>query len=292
MLVRKAGEIIPEVLGIVKDKRSDNSKPYLLPEVCPECGSPVSRDPGGAAVRCRGAECPAQLLRYITHFASKHAMDIDGMGEAVIKALLNEGLITSAGDIYSLDAQTLASLDRMGSKSAENLITAIDRSKKNELHRLLFALGIHQVGQAAAKSLARRFRTLDAIEAASAEDLSSVKDIGGVTAANIINWFKFPQSQHMLRLLREAGVNTVSGEDSEKSTLSDKLFVLTGTLKNYSRESATAEIERLGGKVSSSVSGKSDYLLAGENAGSKLEKARSLGVRVLTEEEFERMIRV
>ncbi len=290
VLVRKAGEIIPEVLGVIKEKRPDNTEPYELPAICPECGSPVTRDPGAAAVRCSGAECPAQLLRNITHFASKNAMDIDGMGEAVVKALLNAGLIRSAGDIYYLNEQTVASLDRMGQKSAENLIASIERSKINDLSRLIYALGILQVGQAAAKTLARRFQTLDAIEAATAQELTAVRDIGCVTASNITSWFKSPQSQHLLRLLRDAGVNTKLTQSMDGSIFSDKTFVLTGTLKGFTRENATAIIERMGGKVSSSVSKKTDYLLVGEAAGSKLEKANALGIEVITEEEFVKMI--
>jgi len=287
--IRKAGEIIPEVLGVVPEKRPPETKAYRLPEMCPVCGSPVTRDPDGAAVRCRGAECPAQLLRHIVHFASKNAMDIDGLGEAAVRALLDARLIRSAGELYSLDAQSVAQLPRMGQKSAENLVAAIERSKENDLSRLLFALGILQVGQAAAKTLARRFKTLDAIEAATVEDLVKADDIGEITAKNIVDWFLSPQSRHLLRLLREAGVNTESKEADTGTLFSGKTFVLTGTLAGFTRAEASAIIERLGGKVSSSVSKKTDYVLAGEEAGSKLDKARSLGVPVISEEAFRAM---
>ena len=286
VLIRKAGEIIPEVLGVVPEKRPENTAAYRLPDVCPECGSPVTRDPDGAALRCRGAECPAQLLRNIVHFASKNAMDIDGLGEKGVRALLDAGLIASAGDIYYLDAQTVAGLKRMGLKSAENLMAAIEKSKENDLSRLLFALGILQVGQSAAKTLARRCRTLEALENATAEELTETDDVGEITAGNIVQWFSSPQARHLLRLLREAGVNTVSREAPLGTAFTGKTFVLTGTLPSYTRDEASAIIESQGGKVSSSVSKKTDFVLAGEAAGSKLEKAEKLGVKIISEEEF------
>ena len=284
--IRKAGEIIPEVLGVVPEKRPEGTVPFRLPDTCPVCGAPVERDPDGAAVRCRGAECPAQLLRNIVHFASKNAMDIDGLGEKAVRSLLDAGLIRSAGDIYSLDAQSVAQLKRMGRKSAENLIAAIERSKENDLSRLLFALGILQVGQSAAKTLAQRFRTLDALGQATVEELIKADDIGEITAQNIVEWFASPQSRHLLRLLREAGVNTECKAADAGTLFSGKTFVLTGTLPTYTRAEASEMIERLGGKVSSSVSKKTDYVLAGEEAGSKLDKAHSLGIPVISEGEF------
>ena len=290
VLIQKAGEIIPEVLEVIYDKRPEGTAPFVIPDTCPVCGAPVTRDEGGAALRCRGAECPAQLLRNIVHFASRGAMDIDGLGISVSKALLDAGLIHSAGDLYYLDAQSVAALDRMGVKSAENLMAAIERSKTRGLARLLYALGILQVGQSAGKSLALHFGTLEAIENASEEELTEVDDIGAVTAKNIKDWFASPQSQHLLGLLRGAGVSTESTEERAGTLFEGLTFVLTGALSKYTREEASEIIRSLGGKVSSSVSKKTSIVLAGENAGSKLTKAESLGVRIISEDEFAEMI--
>lgn len=289
VLIQKAGDIIPEVIAVVKDKRPPDAAAFAFPEACPACGGPVSRDEGGAAIRCRGTECPAQLLRNIVHFASKKAMDIDGLGIAAVKLLLEEGLIASAGDLYSLDGQRIAMLPGFGRKSAENLLEAVEASKKSDLSRLLFAFGIPQVGQSAAKALARGFGSLDAVMAATEEELTAVEDIGGITAANLIEWFKNPQSRHLIGLLKAAGVNMTSVETVTAQTLLGKTFVLTGTLEKYTRDEAAEIIERLGGKVSSSVSKKTSYVLAGDEAGSKLQKAVTLGIPVITEAEFEQM---
>ena len=288
--VQKAGEIIPEVVEVDKSLRPENSVPFRLPAVCPECGSPVVRDADGAAMRCTGAECPAQRLRNITHFASKDAMDIDGLGPAAVEGLVNAGLIQNPADLYYLEAQSVAALDRMGKKSAENLIAAIEGSKERGLARLLSAFGIRQVGSAAGKALARRFPTLDALMEATYFDLTEIPDIGPVTAQYIVDWFASPQSQHQLRLLREAGVSFESREEIVDSRFAGKTFVLTGTLERYTRDEAKAIIERFGGKAAGSVSKKTDYVVAGEAAGSKLTKAQSLGIEVLTEEQFEQMI--
>jgi len=290
VLVQKAGEIIPEVLEVIKDKRPDWAEPFRLPDICPVCGAPVSRDEE-AAVRCTGVECPAQLLRNIAHFASRNAMDIEGLGEAVAELLINSGLITSAGNLYYLDKDKVAGLDRMGSKSAENLLAAIENSKSNDLSRLIYALGIRQVGQKAAKVLAAHFGSLEALETATEEELTAIFDIGGITAHYVTEWFKNPQSKHLLGLLKEAGVNTVSRIEKSDTRFAGKTFVLTGTLERYTRDAAAELIEKLGGKTSSSVSKKTDYVLAGENAGSKLTKAESLGVRIITENDFEEMIK-
>lgn len=291
VLVQKAGEIIPEVLSVNKAKRPDGTVPYLLPNICPECGSPVLRDEGGGAMRCIGTECPAQQLRNIVHFASKGAMDIDGLGISLVSSLLKSGLIKSAGDLYYLDAQSVASLERMGKKSSENLIKAIEKSKKSDLSRLLFALGISQVGQSAAKALSADFKTLEAIESATTEDLVAIDDIGQVTAENIVQWFKNPQSQHLLSRLKAAGVNTKSLSSSDETDVrfAGKTFVLTGTLEKYTRQEAAEIIEKFGGKTSSSVSKKTDFVLAGESAGSKLTKAQSLNIKIISEDEFEEM---
>lgn len=290
VIIQKAGEIIPEVLEVVFSKRPESAEPYVFPAVCPECGSPVSRDEGGAAIRCRGAECPAQRLRNIVHFASRNAMDIEGLGIAVVQQLLDAGLIESAGDLYYLEGQSVQALPRFGKKSAENLLNAIEKSKNNDLSKLLAALGILQVGQSASKALAEHFGTLDAIEAASVEELTAVGDIGGITAGKIVEWFKNPQSQHLLTRLRQAGVNMKSRAEKKDNRFAGKTFVLTGALKNYTRDAAGALITQHGGTVSSSVSKKTAWVLAGADAGSKLTKAESLGVPVISEEEFENML--
>lgn len=286
VLVQKAGEIIPEIVEVLKDKRPEGTEPYRLPEHCPVCGAAVARDEDGAHVRCTGAECPAQLLRHLVHFASRDAMDIEGLGPAVVESLVGAGMVKGPGDLYHLDAQAVAGLERMGKKSAENLLAAIERSKDNELSRLLFAFGIRQVGQKAAKVLAVRFRTLDALCEADEEALTAVPDIGGITALSLMEWLHSPQGAHLVATLREAGVNMDSREAPVGDKLAGKTFVLTGTLEGFTRDEAGAQIEALGGKVSGSVSKKTSYVVAGEAAGSKLKKAQDLGVPVLSEAEF------
>ena len=290
VLVQKAGEIIPEVLSVNLSKRPADSVPYQFPTVCPECGAEVKRDEGGVAIRCQGAECPAQRLRHIVHFASRAGMDIEGLGTAVAQLLIDSGLIKSPGDIYYLSVQDVAALPGLGRKSAENLLNAIENSKANGLVKLLGALGIPQVGQAAAKVLARRFGSMEALEGASVEELTEVEDIGPVTASNIRSWLDSDQARHLLGLLRQAGVDMTHTEDSSDRRFEGKTFVLTGALSRYTREEAGEIIERLGGKSASSVSKKTSYVLAGENAGSKLTKAQALGIPVITEAQFEEMI--
>ena len=271
-------------------KRPKGTAPFRLPEVCPECGSPVVRDEDGAAMRCTGAECPAQKLRNITHFASKDGMDIDGLGEAGVETLVNAGLVSTIADLYYLDAQTVATLERMGKKSAENLIAAIDASKAQGLARLLSSFGIRQVGASAGKTLARHYSDLDALMAASEDELMQIDDIGPVTAKYLADWFASPQSKHLIERLRAAGVSFESREVLADTRFAGKTFVLTGTLEGFTRDEATEIIERFGGKASGSVSKKTDYVLAGEAAGSKLTKARSLGIPILTEAQFRDMI--
>ena len=290
VILQKAGEIIPEVLEVVFAKRPADAVPFAFPETCPECGSPVSRDEGAAAVRCRGAECPAQLLRNIVHFASRQAMDIEGLGIAVVQQLLDAGLIKSAADLYYLDAQSVAALPRFGKKSAENLINAIEKSKENDLSRLLNALDIFQVGQSASTARAGHFGTRAALAQADFDALTAVGDSGAVTATNIIEWFGNPQSQHLLTRLREAGVNMASRAEKKDERFAGMTFVLTGALEKYTREEAGELIQKHGGSVSSSVSKKTSWVLAGEDAGSKLQKAQSLGVPVITEADFEQML--
>ncbi len=291
VIVRKAGEIIPEVLEVVLSKRKENSVPYEFPATCPECGATALRDEGGAHIRCTGAECPAQLHRNIVHFASRRAMDIEGLGTSVTGQLLSEGLIRSAADLYYLEAEQLAGLERFGQKSAENLMAAIEKSKSNGLQRLLYAFGIPQVGESAAKALAMRFGSIDNLKNASAEELTSVADIGAVTAAYIAEWFENPQSGHLISKLREAGVDMTCKAVEAAGRFTGMTFVLTGTLSKYTRDEAGEIIERLGGKTSGSVSKRTSIVLAGENAGSKLTRAENLGVRVISEDEFENMIK-
>ena len=282
VLVQKAGEIIPEVVGVVREKRPEGTQPYRLPERCPVCGAHVARDEDGAAIRCTGAECPAQLLRNLTHFASRDAMDIEGLVKA--------GLVRTPGDLYRLEAQSVAQLERMGQKSAENLIAAIEKSKSRDLSRLLFAFGIRQVGQKAAKVLAARFGTLDRLSQATVEELTAVDDIGEITARSLAEWLHSDQAEHLIASLKGAGVNTASQAQPVDDRLAGKTFVLTGTLEHFSRAEAGARIEALGGKVSSSVSRKTSYVVAGEEAGSKLDKANALGITVLSEAEFLQML--
>ena len=287
VLVQKAGEIIPEVLEVVK-KQSEGA--FRFPRVCPACGAPVVRDEDGAAIRCTGAECPAQRLRNIVHFASKDAMDIDGLGPAVVEALDRAGLIKTPAELYYLEPQSVAAVERMGKKSAENLIANLEQSKQRGLARLLCAFGIRQVGSKAAKVLARHFSTLDELMAASEEQLTVIDDVGPVTAKYLTDWFAADQSQDLIRRLREAGVSFDSREEIADDRFAGKTFVLTGALERYTRSQAEEIIERFGGKASGSVSKKTSYVLAGADPGSKLTKAQSLGVPILTEEEFEQMI--
>ena len=290
VVIRKAGEIIPEILSVNKDKRPEGTVPFKLPENCPECGSHVARDLDGVAMRCTSPECPAQLLRNIVQFVSRGAMDIEGLGESIVESLVNAKLISSPAELYYLEPQSVAALDRMGQKSAENLKNSIEISKSRGLAKLLFAFGIRQVGQKAGKVLASHFSDLDELMAATAEELTIIPDIGPVTAGFITEWFKNPQSIHQIELLRKAGVSLRSEEVQIDSRFAGKTFVLTGALEKYTRDEAAGIIESYGGKVSGSVSKKTAYVLAGENAGSKLIKAESLGIEIITEEQFADMI--
>lgn len=291
VVLQKAGEIIPEVLSVNKGKRPEGTVPFVMPSVCPECGSPVVRDEDGAALRCTSPECPAQRLRNIAHFASREAMDIEGLGISVCESLINNGLVSSAADLYYLEQDKIAELERMGDKSAANLIAAIERSKSAGLARLLCAFGIRQVGQKAAKVLAGSFEDLDALIAADAEQLTAIPDIGGITAGFITEWFSLPQSQHLIGRLRAAGVDFTSHEEKRDDRFAGLTFVLTGTLSDFTRDEASAIIESFGGKASSSVSKKTSYVLAGENAGSKLTKAEGLGIKIISEADFAEMIK-
>ncbi len=286
VLVQKAGEIIPEIVSVLLKERPEGTVPYHLPDRCPVCGAEVVRDEDGAHIRCTGAECPAQLLRNLTHFASRDAMDIEGLGPAVVEALVGAELIKNPADLYRLEPQSIAGLERMGQKSAENLMAAIEKSKGNGLARLLFAFGIRQVGQKAGKILAARFGSMDALLSANEEDFTAVPDVGGITAKSLYDWLHSPQSEHLIQSLREAGVNMESTEAPRGDKLTGLTFVLTGTLEQFTREEAGAMIEQQGGKVSGSVSKKTSYVVAGEAAGSKLRKAEELGISILSEGEL------
>lgn len=290
VIVQKAGEIIPEIVEVDFKQRPEGTEAYHLPDHCPVCGAPVVRDEDGAAIRCTGAECPAQLLRNITHFASRNAMDIDGLGPAIVEQLVNGGLVKTVADLYELHAQDVAQLERMGEKSAENLIRAIEASKANDLSKLIYGLGIRQVGEKAAKVLARHFRSFDALAAASVEDLTEIDDVGEITARCIVTYLNQPQSKDLIQRLREAGVNMESTEQLVDQRFAGMTFVLTGTLENLDRKTAQGMVEERGGKVSGSVSKKTTYVVAGEAAGSKLKKAQELNIPVLSEEEFMQIV--
>ena len=290
VLVRKAGEIIPEVVRVLPEKRPEGAMPYHLPTSCPVCGAPVYREPGESATRCTGAECPAQLLRNLCHFTSREAMDIDGVGPAVLEQMVNAGLVHNAADLYSLTVQDIAQLDRMGDKSARNAVHAIEESRSRDLSKLLCALGIRQIGAKAAQVLARRFGSFDALAAATEEELTAIDDVGGITAKCLRQWLESPQSQDLISRLKAAGVNMECHDMPTADTLTGKTFVLTGTLLSLGRKEAEEAIVRLGGKASGSVSKKTSYVVAGEEAGSKLRKAQELGIPVLSEAEFLAMI--
>ena len=288
--VRKAGEIIPEIIGIVADKRPADAVPFEMPRFCPVCGAPVYEDPDEAAIRCTGAECPAQLLRNLMHFASRDAMDIDGLGEGVLKTLIGAGLVHSAADLYSLTAEQIEPLDRMGRKSAENLVAGIEASKTRDLSRLLFAFGIRHVGQKAGKILSDHFGSLDALLAAPASEITDIRDIGQTTAESIAAWRAQEQSRHLIEALRAAGVNFTGEKTAKSDKLAGQTIVATGSLTRFTRKEINDLIESLGGKAAGSVSKKTSLVVAGENAGSKLQKAEALGIPVVGEDEFARMI--
>ena len=290
VVVQKAGEIIPEIVEVLFERRPSGTVPYTLPRVCPVCGAQVVQDEDGVALRCTGAECPAQLLRNLTHFASRDAMDIEGLGPAVVQQLVENDLVHTAADLYGLQAPEIAKLDRMGKKSAENLIRAIANSRSNDLSRLIYGLGIRQVGEKAAKVLALHFKTFDALSAATVEELTEINDVGAVTAQCIVEYLAQPQARDLIRRLREAGVNMKSTTELVDQRFSGMTFVLTGTLTQFDRKMAEDLIEKRGGKAAGSVSKKTTYVVAGEAAGSKLQKAQELGIPVLTEEEFARML--
>lgn len=290
VLIRKAGEIIPEILEVDLAKRPQNAVPYFLPETCPVCGAPVVQDPEGAFLRCTGAECPAQLSRNIAHFVSRDAMDIDGLGSSIVDALISRGLVHSPADIYDLSLEDISSLWKSGTTAAKKLLAAIEESKTRDVSRLIYGLGIRQVGAKTGKILAAAFGSLDSLMAASQEELTQIPDIGAITAQSIYSWFRQEQSIHMIRRLREQGVNFASQRQFMDSRFAGKTFVLTGALTKFTREEASEKIELLGGKTSGSVSKKTSFVIVGENAGSKERKARELGIPILSEDDFLAML--
>ena len=286
VFIRKAGEIIPEILEVDFTKRPDTAVPYVLPSVCPVCGAETQKDEDGAFLRCTGAECPAQLSRNISHFVGRDAMDVDGLGSAIVESLIEKGHLRSPADIYYLTLDDLKGLWQNGEVAARKLLSAIEDSKGRDLAKLIYALGIRQVGEKTGKVLASTFGTLDALMDATAEELMEVPDIGGVTAESIAQWFSATQSRHMIERLRDAGVNFNSLRVITDTRFAGMTFVLTGALSMFTRDEATEKIELFGGKVAGSVSKKTSFVVVGENAGSKERKARELGIPVLTEEEF------
>ncbi len=288
--IRKAGEIIPEILDVDISKRPGNTVAYKLPETCPVCGAPTQKDPEGAFLRCTGAECPAQLSRNIAHFVSRDAMDIDGLGSAIVDGLIALGHIKSPADIYYLSLEQVKGLWQSGELAAKKLLSAIENSKQQDVSRLIYALGIRQVGAKTSKVLASQFGSLDSLMNASVEELEQVPDIGSVTAISICQWFSQPQSKNMIEKLRDAGVNFNSKRVITDVRFAGQTFVLTGALSKFTRDEASEKIELLGGKVSGSVSKKTNFVVVGENAGSKERKARELGIPILSEDDFLQLI--
>lgn len=291
VVIQKAGDIIPEVVGVDFSKRNGTEKIFEMPENCPVCGSAVVREEGEAAYRCMGIDCPAQTLRHIEHFVSRNAMDIDGLGPSIIKQMLDTGIIKTASDLYYIDPQRVAMMEKMGEKSASNLMDAIEKSKKNDLGRLIFALGIRHIGEKAGKNLAKKFKTLDNLISASEEEIENTPDFGSIMAKSVHGFFKDEKNIKTIERLRAADVNFDYIQSGGENVLfSGKTFVLTGTLTRYTRNDAKQLIENMGGNVSGSVSKKTDFVLAGSEAGSKLEKAQKLGVKIIDENEFENMM--
>ena len=292
VVIQKAGDVIPEISKVVKEKRTGKEKDFEMPRVCPVCGAEAIREEGEAAVRCTGIECPAKLFRNLVHFVSREAMNIDGLGENIIQQLLEKHLIENIADIYSLSFEEIASLKKNGKKFAQNLKNSIENSKQNDLYRLITALGIRHVGGKASKLLAKKYKTLQALAEAKFEELQEMNDIGEVMANSIVEFFAQEQTKDLLKRLEDAGINTKAiEEETTDNRFEGQTFVLTGSLQKFTRKEAEDLIEKFGGKTSSSVSKKTNYVLAGEDAGSKLTKAQSLGVNIISEEEFENLIK-
>ena len=292
VLIQKAGDVIPEVVKALKDKRTGEEKDFEMPKVCPVCGAPAIREEGEAAIRCIGVECKARNLRNIIHFASKEGMNIEGLGEKIVEQLYDNGLIETIADIYYLKQEDIESLKKDGKKFAKNLIDAIEKSKDNELDRLICAIGIRHIGTKSAKTLAKKFKSIDGLMGASLEELIETDDVGDITAQSIYEFFKQKQTIDLISKLKNVNVNMkLKEEEIIDNRFEGKVFVLTGTLEEFTRDEASKIIENYGGKTSSSVSKKTDYVLAGEEAGSKLTKAESLGIKIISEQDFKEMIR-
>ncbi len=292
IIVRKAGDIIPEVVASISHE--EGSSPYFLPKACPVCGAHTVREEDEAVVRCPNSECPATLLRNLIHFVSRSAMNIDGLGPALLEALTEKGYVKSPADLYSLTREQLVGMERMGEKSADNLLNALEQSKKNQLSQFVFGLGIRNIGERAARLLCQRFPDIDQLLRASEEEIAAIDGFGEVMAKNTFEFFAMPETLHLIDRFRTAGLNLTEdvAEQPEDSMLTDKTFVLTGTLSTMTRNEAKKKIEAAGGKVSSSVSSKTDYVVAGEDAGSKLTKAQQLGIALLSEEELQKMLEI
>ena len=292
IFIQKAGDVIPEVVEVLKEKRTGKEVVFEMPKVCPVCGAEVVREEGEAVNRCIGIECPAKMLRNIVHFVSREAMNIDGLGESIIEQLIEKGFINNIADIYYLRYEDISSLKKEGDKFTKNLLNAINDSKKNDLDKVICSLGIKNVGSKLAKTLAKEFRSMDRLIEADIIRLNEINDVGEITANNIYEFFRQDQTKDLIQRLKDAGVNMeYLQEESDDERFSGKTFVLTGSLEKYTRDEASDIIERLGGKTSGSVSKKTSYVLAGEEAGSKLTKAQTLGVPIITEQEFEEMIK-
>lgn len=289
VIIRKAGDIIPEVLSVVE--HSENSKPYYIPSVCPSCGEKVFREEGDSAVRCQNPECPSQLLRVLIHFCSRDAMDIEGLGDANLNRLVEAGLIRTSADIYALKKEQLLTLEGFGEKLANNLLNAIKASKENDISRLIYALGIRHIGQKAAKLLAERFGSMQVLMEANMQEIASIEGFGDIMAQSVVDFFSLASSKELINEFAGHGLNMKSLRAVKDSRFRGVTFVLTGTLPSYSRNDAAQIIESMGGKVSSSVSKKTSYVLAGEEAGSKLTKAQALGVNIINENEFNELIK-
>lgn len=292
VVIQKAGDVIPEIVKVIKEKRNGTELEFKMPSNCPVCGAKTIRLEGEVAVRCTAIECPAKLYRNLVHFASREAMNIEGLGENIIEQLMEKKLIENIADIYNLTLEDISSLKKNGTKFANNLLNAIEKSKQNDLYRLINSFGIMHIGLKASKVLAKKYKSLDNLSSASYEELSNINDIGPVMASSIDQFFSQEQTKDLITRLKESGVNTESIEEEvENNKFEGKIFVLTGSLQKYTRKEAEDIIEKLGGKTSGSVSKKTNYLIAGEEAGSKLTKAQNLGVTIITENEFEQMIK-
>lgn len=289
VIIRKAGDIIPEVLNVVS--HGEGAEPYVMPGICPSCGAKVVREEGEAAVRCLNTECPAQLLRNLIHFCSRDAMDIEGLGDSNLELFANEGLIKTPADIYSIKEEQIIPLERMAEQSAKNIVDAVNKSKENDLSKLVFALGIRHIGQKAAKLLSERFGTMTGIMEATFDDIMTIDGFGKIMAESVVDYFNMPQTKELIDRLMSAGLNMKSLKEVKDMRFAGKTFVLTGTLPTYSRKEAAEIIESFGGKTASSVSKKTDYVLAGEEAGSKLKKATDLGITIISEADLNEMIK-